>query len=40
MSKPFIGCTFGACNAKTKNQETKLLIKIVKLISAKDIITM
>ena len=38
MSKPFIGCTFGACNAK--NQQTKLLIKIVKLISAKDIITM
>ena len=38
MSKSFIGCTFGVCNAK--NQKTKLLIKIGKLISAKDIITL
>ena len=37
MSKAFIECTFVVCNAK--NQKTKLLIKIVKLTSAKDIIT-
>ena len=35
MSKPFIGCTFGVSNAR--NKKTKLLIKIVKLISAKHI---
>ena len=38
MSKPCTECTLGVYNAR--NPKNKLLIKIIKLISAKYIITM